>query len=79
MRKNALVITKTIYFNSEISEQLGQNKYILFQLFTGGFYIHIGKIKMTVGTNNWDVDVYRKKLENIVCQFANDRLQVTFF
>ena len=76
MRKNALVITKTIYFNSERSEQLKQNKYILF---TGGFYIHIGKIEMTVGTNNWDVDVYRKKLENIVCQFANDRLQVTFF
>ena len=26
---------------------------------------YIGTIKMQIGTNNWDVETYRNKLENI--------------
>ena len=38
---------------------------ILFYLGTGGFYNSIGTIQTPIGTNNLDVETYKKKLENI--------------
>ena len=37
---------------------------------------YIGTIKVPIGTNNWDVDTYRNKLEN---QIRIQNLQVTCF
>jgi len=33
----------------------------------GTIKMSIGTIKIPIGTNNWDVDTYRNKLENVCC------------
>ena len=40
------------------------------------FLLFIETIEITIGTNNWDVETYRKKLENLIIVPAGDLLML---
>ena len=66
MRKNILFEANGLEKLEEqfIRKLKGQNSFrksIRFSLVTGGFLDHF------LGTNNWDVETYRKKLEMVFC------------
>ena len=58
--KILVMFPRTIHSKSESSEQLMKQNifYLLLERFK-----YLGTIKMTIGTNNWDLETSRNKLE----------------
>ena len=61
-------ITRTIYSNSERSEQFLEQKNFL------TCYWSLVLNNLRIRTNNWDVENYRNKLENIKCDIVCRRV-----